>query len=62
MAAVEPATTDAFVGLEDAETRLPDRWAARRDRAVNAAVIGFIVVMQLAWFAAFGYAAYRFIL
>jgi hypothetical protein len=61
VAAIEPAASDGFVGLEDAERRLPERWAMRRDRMVNAAVIGFIAVIQVAWFALFGYAAYRFI-
>jgi fatty acid desaturase len=61
MAAVDPAAEQLFVGLEDAETHLPERWMKRRERLENAAVIAFIVAVQLAWLAAFVYAAYLFV-
>ena len=57
MATVEPATEELFVGLENAVTDLPERWT----RAENALVIAFLLLVQLAWLAAFAYAAYRFI-
>jgi len=61
MAAVEPAAEELFVGLEDAKTRMPKRWVELRQRVEDTAVIAFIVAVQLAWIAAFAYAAYRFI-
>ena len=61
MAAVEPAAEELFVGLENAEARDPERWVRWRARAENIAVVALIVLVQLAWFSAFAYAAYRFI-
>jgi len=61
MSTVEPTAGDVFVGLENAETQLPERWLALRDRLQSAAVVGVVLAVQLGWLAAFGYAAYRFI-
>jgi hypothetical protein len=61
MLLAESGAEGTFVGLDDAETRLPDRWIALTERVQNAAVIAFIVCVQLAWLAAFGYAAYLFL-
>ena len=61
MATVEPAAEELFVGLENAELDLPERRVGFRMRAENVLVVAFLIVIQLVWFAAFGYAAYRFI-
>jgi hypothetical protein len=61
MATVEPAAEELFVGLENAETALPERWVRLRARAENVFVVAFLIAIQLAWFAAFAYAAYRFL-
>ena len=61
MSTVEPAAEELFVGLENAETNLPERWVGVRARAENVIVVAFLIVVQLAWAAAFAYAAYRFI-
>ncbi len=61
MAAVEPTAKELFIGLADAEERLPDRWTHRRERVANAVVVAFVIALQLAWLAAFAYAAYRFL-
>ncbi|HZU20504.1 MAG TPA: hypothetical protein VE982_04735 [Gaiellaceae bacterium] len=47
--------------LDGAETQLASRWIERRERVQSAALITFIVCVQIAWLAAFGYLAYVFV-
>jgi hypothetical protein len=62
MGSVDTTADQPLVGLgPDAETRLPVVWAERRDRATRAIVVGFLITVQLAWLAAFAFAAYRFL-
>jgi hypothetical protein len=57
----ETTAEEAFVGLDDAETRLPEPGVELKDRVVSTAVIAFILCVQLAWLGAFAYAAYVFV-
>ena len=61
MSTVQPEAEKLFVGLDDAESARPERFLSLRTRAENTSVVALLIMIQLAWFAAFGYAAYRFI-
>jgi hypothetical protein len=52
---------EIFVGLGDADQRLPARWTDAASRAGDAALTVVIVGVQLAWLGGFAYAAYRFV-
>ena len=62
MAAVEPTSEELFSGLgKHAETHLPPEWAARRDRLSRASFDALVMLVELSWVVALGYAAYRFL-
>ena len=58
MSAIETQVDGSFVGLENAETRLPADWANAQAKVVNLGVMSILGVTQLGWVAALGYFAY----
>jgi hypothetical protein len=55
------ATEELFVGLDHAETQVPERWVGPFERARARLVLVVMVALQVGWLAAFVYAAFRFI-
>lgn len=62
MTVVEPTSEELFTGLgRHAETLLPPQWQERKEHLARAALDGLVLAVELAWVAALGYAAYRFV-
>jgi len=61
MTVVEMQVDEAFVGLENAETRLNPEWAAAVARARNLALLFLLGITQLGWIGALAYFAYIFL-
>jgi hypothetical protein len=55
------AAEELFVGLDHAETQVPERWVGRFERARERVVLVALVALQVGWLGAFLYAAYRFV-
>lgn len=58
MTVVETAAEDLFVGLEDAEE---EGASVALGRAARVGIMGLIVGVEMAWLAAFSYAAFVFL-
>ena len=61
MTVVEMQVDEAFVGLENAETRLSPEWAAAGAWARNLALLFLLGIAQLGWIGALAYFAYVFL-
>jgi hypothetical protein len=62
MTVVEPAGQDLFVGLgKRAETHLPPHWVLRTERMRGASLTALVILVQVVWVVALGYAAYHFL-